>query len=62
MAYTDSDYTVMINTVHWHKCKILVPKLTLVVENMGVFVFLSVAIAQASTLTCFGSIALVEGP
>ena len=32
MAYKDSDYTVVIATMQWHKIKIIVLKLTLVVE------------------------------
>ena len=32
MAYKDSDYTVVIAMMQWHKIKIIVLKLTLVVE------------------------------
>ena len=32
MAYKDTDYTVVIATMQWHKIKIIVLKLTLVVE------------------------------
>ena len=38
MAYKDSDYTVVIAMMQWHKIKIIVLKLTLVVE---IWTFLS---------------------
>jgi len=37
MVYKDSDYTFMVAVMCWHKCMILVLKITLVVELLALF-------------------------